>query len=94
MAYLQDKATLKYTYVIGKYRVAHIRHMMIPKLELQAVVYGVRLRKQILREHDVRVEEIYHCTDSSTVLDCLKSAHKKQQVFVADIAAKLLENID
>ena len=53
VAYLQDQATLKLTYVIGKCRVALIRHMTIPKLELQAAVYGVRLRKQILNEHDV-----------------------------------------
>ena len=63
VAYLQDEATLILTYVIGKCRVAPIRHMTIPKLELQAAVYGVRLRKQILNEHDVRIEKILtsHC---------------------------------
>ena len=39
VAYLQDEATLKLTYVIGKCRMAPIRHMTIPKLELQAAVY-------------------------------------------------------
>ena len=70
VAYLQDEATLRLTYVIGKCRVAPIRqyrryrcHLTIPKLELQAAVYGVRLRKQILNEHDVRIEKILtsHC---------------------------------
>ena len=68
VAYLQEEATLKPTYVIGKCRVAPIRHTTILKLELQAAVYGVRLRKQILNEHDVRIDEIYHWTDSLTVL--------------------------
>ena len=45
VAYLQDEATLQLTYIIGKCRVAPIRHMTIPKLELQAAVYGIRLRK-------------------------------------------------
>ena len=36
VAYLQDEATLRLTYVRGKCRVAPIRHMTIPKLELQA----------------------------------------------------------
>ena len=58
--YLQDEATLRLTYVIRKCRVAPIRHMTIPKLELQAAVYGVCLRKQILSEHDVRIDKIYH----------------------------------
>ena len=83
VAYLQDEATLKLTYVIGKCRVASIRHLTIPKLELQDAVYGVRLRKQILNEHDVRIDKISHWTDSSTVLQWLQAAHKKQQVFVA-----------
>ena len=88
VAYLQE-ATLKPTYVIRKCRVAPIRHMTIPKLELQAAVCGVRLRKQILSEH-VRINEIYHWTHSSTVLQWLQAAHKKQQVFVANRAAEIL----
>ena len=92
VAYLQDIATLKLTYVVGKCRVAPIRHMTIPKLELQAAVYGGRLRKQILNELDVRIDKIYHWNDSSTVLEWLQAAHKKQQVFVANRAAEILEN--
>ena len=92
VAYLQDEAALKLTYVIGKCRVAPIRHMTIPKLELQAAVYGVRLRKQLLNEHDVRIDKIYHWTDSSRVLQWLQAAHNRQQVFVANRAAEILEN--
>ena len=58
----------------------------------QAAVYGVRLRRPIMRKHDVKIFKIYHWTDSSTVLQWLQSAHKKQQVFVANRAAEILEN--
>ncbi|XP_075254852.1 uncharacterized protein LOC142346222 [Convolutriloba macropyga] len=92
VAFLQDKSTLKLTYVIGKCRVEPMRHTTIPKLKLQAAVYGVRLRRQILKEHDVNIDKTYHWTDSSTVLQWLHSADKKQQVFVANRAAKILEN--
>ena len=78
--------------MLGKCRVAPIRHMTIPKLELQAAVYGIRLRKQILNEHDVKIDNIFHWTDLSTVLLWLQAAHKKQQVFVANRAAEILEN--
>ena len=90
--YLQDEATLKLTYVIGKCRVAPIRQTTIPKLELQAAVYGVRLRSHILGEPNVKIDNINHWIDSSTVLQCLQSAHKKQQVFVANKAAEIREN--
>ena len=51
-------------------------------------VYEVRLRKQILSEHDVI---IYHWTDSSTVLQCLQAAHNEQYVFVVNRAEEMLE---
>ena len=89
--YMQVKTTFKLTYVIGKCRVAPIRHTTIPKLELQAAVYGVRLSKQILNEYNVRIDKIYHWTDSSTVLQWPQAARKKQQVFVANRAAEILE---
>ena len=91
VAYLKDKAFLRFTYVIGKCRVAPIRRTTIPKLDLQAAVYGVRLRRQI-REHDVKNDIIHHWTDSNTVLQWLQTAHKKLQLFVAKKAAELLEN--
>ena len=89
---LLDEATWNLTYVIGKCHVAPIRHTTIPKLELQAAVYGVRLSRQILRDHDEKIDKIYHWTDSSTVLQLLYSAHKKQQASVANRAAEILEN--
>ena len=92
VAYLQDKAKLRLAYVIGKCRVAPIKYMTIPKLELQAAVYGFLLRKQILNQHDVKIDKIYHRTNSSTVLQWLQAAYKKQQVFVANKAAEILEN--
>ena len=92
VAYLQDDATLKLTYLTGKCRVAPIRHMTIPKLELRAAFYGIRLRKQILNEHDVKIDKIFHWTDSSTVLQWLLAAHKKKQLFIVNRAAEILEN--
>ena len=66
VAYLKDDATLRLTYVLGKYRVTPIGHMTISKLELPAAVYGVCLRKQILSDHVVRIDKTYHWTNSST----------------------------
>ena len=40
----------------------------------------------------MKIGKIYHWTDSSTVLQWLQSAHKKQQVFFANRAAEILES--
>ena len=85
VAYLQDEALLKLTYVIGKSRVAPIRHD-------DSEVRTSRRSLQSLREHYVRIDKIYHWTDTSKVLQWLQSAHKKQQGFVANRAAEILEN--
>ena len=77
--------------MIGKCRVAPIRHSMIPKLELQAAVYGGRPRRQILRVNDVKIDKNYHRTVCSIVLRWLKAANKKQQLFVAIRTAEILE---
>ena len=41
--------------VIGKCRVAPMRHLSIPRLELQAAVMAVRLKEQIIKEHEMKI---------------------------------------
>ena len=79
-------------FVIGKCRVAPIRNMTVAKLEMQAAVFGVRLREHILEEHDNEVDQIAHWTDSTTVLQWLHASNNKQPVFVANRVAEILES--
>ena len=81
------------SFVLGKSRIAPIKQLSIPRLELQAAVYSVRLRTLIVQEHDLRIDSVTHWTDSVTVLQWLHSADKKKQnIFVANRAAEILEN--
>ena len=45
-----------------------------------------------MSDHHARIDKTYHWTDPSTVFQWLQSAHKKQQVFVANRAAETLKN--
>ena len=65
--------------------------MTVAKLEMQAAVFGVRLRELILEEHDIEVDQIVHWTDSTTVLQRLHANNNKQSVFVANRVAEILE---
>ena len=80
------------SFVLGKCRIALIKQVSIPRLELQAALYSVRLRKLIIEEHDLLIDSVTHWTDSITVLQWLYSADRRQKdVFVANRAAEILE---
>ena len=91
VASLRKQENGKVAFMIGKCRVGPIRNMTVAKLEMQAAVFGVRLRKPILEEHDFEVDRIIHWTDSTTVLHWLHASNTKQLVFVANRVAEILE---
>ena len=77
-------------YVFGKARVAPMKVLTIPKLELQAALLAARLKDEIQQALTVPVERTFMWTDSTTVLQWLHSIDKKP-VFVANRVAEILE---
>jgi hypothetical protein len=53
---------------MGKARLAPLREISIPRLELTAAVISLRLSKIIQEELDLEIEIIYYWTDSMSVL--------------------------
>ena len=86
VAYFRAKtdAGNEVSFVLGKCRIAPIKKLSIPRLELQAALYSVRLRVLIVEEHDLLLDSVTHWTESITVLQWLHSADRKQTVFVAN----------
>ena len=71
-----------------------MRHLSIPRLELQAAVMAVRLKEQIVKEPEMKIHSCNFWTDSTTVLQWIHSSHRKQQVFVANRVAEILDTTD
>ena len=97
VAYLRSRAkeySADLAFVIGKCRVAPMRHLSIPRLELQAAVMAVRLKEQIVKEHEMKIQCCSFWSDSTTVLQWIHSSHRKQQVFVANRVAEILDTTD
>ena len=88
----QEGGTRSLSYVIGKSRVAPIKYMTIPKLELQAAMTAVRLKNTLVLEHRLNIDSIIFWSDSSTVIQWIKNSTKKQPVFVANRVAEILES--
>ena len=78
-------------FVLGKARVAPMKVMTIPKLELQAAFLAARLKQDICRALTVHVNKVYLWTDSTTVLQWLNST-SKQPIFVANLVCEILEH--
>ena len=57
VAYLRVESDdgVELSFVIGKCRIAPMKQQMIPKPELQAAVFSVRLRQLIAEDHDIKI---------------------------------------
>ena len=70
---------------------APMRHLSRPPLELQAAVMAVRLKEQIVKEHEMRINSCSFWSDSTTVLKWIHSSRRKQRVFVGNRIAEILD---
>ena len=97
MAYLRSKPkeySADLAFVIRKCRFAPMRNLSIPRLELQAAVMAVRLKEQIVKEHEAKIHNCNFGTYSTTVLQWIFSSHRKQQEFVANRVAEIFDTTD
>ena len=97
VAFLRAKVTAKgsgstteLAFVFGKARVAPMKSLTIPKLELQASLLASRLRKEVQRALTMKIDKVFMWTDSTTVLQWIHSI-EKQPDFVANRVAEILE---
>ena len=68
-------------FVMGKARLAPIREILIPRLELTAAVISVRLSKIIREELDMTIYRVCYWTDSTSVLKCINNESKRFHTF-------------
>ncbi|XP_055645130.1 uncharacterized protein LOC129781108 [Toxorhynchites rutilus septentrionalis] len=75
----------------SKTRVAPLRFLSIPRLELQAAVVGARLADSIASSHRIKISRRVFWTDSRDVLCWIRSDHRRYSQFVAFRVSELLE---
>ncbi|XP_062538391.1 uncharacterized protein LOC134206679 [Armigeres subalbatus] len=92
VAYLRAEydGTVECALVAAKSKVAPLKSLSIPRLELQAAVLGVRLQKMIRQAHGLAIGECFYHTDSKNVLAWIKSDHRNYRQFVAVRVGEIL----
>ena len=78
-------------FAFGKARVAPMKMLSFPKLELQAALLASRLKDDIEKALTLSISKVFMWTDSTTVLQWLNST-SKQPVFVENRVAEILES--
>ncbi|XP_058816619.1 uncharacterized protein LOC131679884 [Topomyia yanbarensis] len=78
----------------AKTRVAPLKFVSIPRLELQAAVIGTRFAKSIQEGHSIEIVRRFFWTDAADVLCWLRSDHRTYSPFVAFRVSEILESTD
>ena len=92
---LEDEAhNVHCAFVMGKSRVAPLKPVTIPRLELTAAVCSVRISQQIHRELEYRIDEDFYWTDSKVVLGYLNDESKRFHVYVANRVQEIQDCTD
>lgn len=90
---IEDESGVDSCLVIAKSRVAPIKPMSVPRLELQGGVLGTRLAGSIINSHtDMQIDKTIIWCDSRTVLSWIKSDLRKYNQFVSFRVAEILDS--
>lgn len=93
VAYLrfEENGMVECALVGAKARVAPLRFVSIPKLELQAAITGARLANDVMETHKLKPVKRFFWSDSRDVLCWFTSDHRKYIQFEGVRVSELLE---
>ena len=77
-------------FVVSKTRLAPIKAITIPRLELQAAVVAVRLKCKILDEIDTEVGSVHLWSDSKIAIQNINNTTKRFSTYVSHRVAEIL----
>ena len=77
---------------MGKSRVAPLKPVTIPRLELTAEVCSVRISQQLQQELEYTIDQEYFWTDIKVVLGYIANESRRFHVFVANRVQEIQEN--
>ena len=87
---VHDKVTV--AFVFGKSRLAPVKAVSIPRLELKAAVMATNIDEMLRKELKMKIATSVFWSDSMAVLGYIRNRDKKFEVFVANRLSKIHES--
>ncbi|XP_041463438.1 uncharacterized protein LOC121414350 [Lytechinus variegatus] len=89
-----EGGTYEVRFVVAKSRVAPLKKLTMPRLELQAAVLATRLYTTVKKELRLEIEKVVFMTDSQIVLSWVRSQRKRYKPFIAVRVAEVQSQSD
>ena len=84
LRYVNNAQQVHCAFVLGKARVAPLKHMTIPRLELSAATVAAKMNNFLERVLELRIDSTHYWTDSQTVLRYINNEKARYHTFVAN----------
>ena len=92
--YSLPDGTIEVSFVMARNRVAPLKQLSIPRLELQAAVLAVRLYNLVKQELTVTVKDTIFWSDSKTVFQYISNESRRFHTFVANRVSEIHDAAD
>ena len=78
--------------IFGKSRVAPVKYVSIPRLELTAATLSVKISKMLREGLDIHISSEVFCTDSKVALGYINNDSRRFKIFVANRVQFIRDN--